>query len=369
MPEVACPSCRHILQVPEHLLGQRVACGKCRKEFEAPVATAQPVESPEVLPRQPSRPKWVDRPRPRIPDPWGRDEDKDWPTPDMLEREPLPRGGPAILDDVGETMATLPLFRSQRWAWIGFGIAAIVVGILIGTLGVISMLHSVQGRRNPGWVFAILGFLGVGVGFILMAIGFATHTLKLWVCKRGLVWERGRQISGALWDDVTEVQETVKRTIFVQRTYMGQQRVVREVEVREFYVGCQGRPDPLELFFTTNHNRFAKPFLDVLEYEALRGRLPCELERLDRGEKVYLGAFVLDHEGVTYDKHDFLPWADLTEITVRRNELNLFDANGRCWVSAKVSSLPFPRLLFLLLSMGMPVVPRRRDDDENPFRF
>ena len=391
MPRMLCPNCKATLDVPDALLGKTVACSACKKAFAVPGA-ATPVPTPTPVPvplptparREPQRPQpagfdWEEIPRTPPPSPWDdrrdRVPDVEWPRPRDLARKPLPKQGPDELDDLGEVLASMPLFGFERMLW--FGISALVLAAWFLFCGFVFQQFSKDVGIVAGFEFRqILFFAAVlivgPVGFIfsfLRALKFRPMTL--WLCSEGLAWQRNDKVGFAFWPDVHEVRVYSLRTIVTNQYGV----VVEKRELHRCTLTCYTSGADFHVIFSTENNRDAKAFRDVLEYEALCAKLPLELRKLNEGKSVKFDDFTVTSQGVEHKGSDFVRWSELATPSVKDGELTLKRTERTVWAKVKLEELRFAALFIRLIELGIstyqasrPAEERQRESD-NPFAF
>lgn len=195
---------------------------------------------------------------------------------------------------------------------------------------------AVNDQRVYGQWYNSAGVLAVGL--LLLVLGLVLVVKRgeaAWVClyDQGLVWQStGKEPVAMRWTDVDQV---VRSDVKVTTNGVG------GVVHRNTFVHGGGAVIAVTSAF---------PAVEDLTERIIAATVPVLLAsmagRLDRGETVSFGPLSMDGRGLSHE-HQRVAWSDVTEVRVRKSELQVLTARQRKpWVS--VTAVGFPNLVVML---------------------
>ncbi|MFD3517983.1 DUF6585 family protein [Streptomyces sp. NPDC058657] len=229
----------------------------------------------------------------------------------------------------------------KRFPWIVVLLPALV-GLPVLSLGVSA---AVEGRRSQGaWYYGlpllILGTAIVAAAGYLLFLALTRRQAQVWVghYQHGIVREIAGQVPEAYsWDEIDGVRRrstTVTNGITSATTHelRVRPREGAEITVNDAYKG-------------------AARFIDELDKEFTRVRLPQDWDRLKAGEQVDFFGAHLDPAGVGYLDHR-LGWREVGRVTVEQGWLEIRrHGDGKPWARLPVEMVQNLSIFLALAAM------------------
>jgi hypothetical protein len=257
--------------------------------------------------------------------------------------------------------------RTIGWALVG------VAGLaLLGAVGLLALKFALNrpwsaaiGLLNCSLIVFVIA-AGVGVWLLLKARG--TPAFRLWLCPRGLVWQKDEGADCCRWAELRNVHGGGTRIITVRRGGMFTDDKV--VNREQFFAYQIALPDGAFLHFNTRQTRLAKPFMDRVQFEVIQALVPESGRRLQAGETLTFGPFRIDTRAVWHGSKQ-VGWGELGRVDVVKGSLLLYRADGGVWAEepmARVAHAPvFIKMAEILIEAHAGSRPQQ--DQPNPFAF
>jgi hypothetical protein len=313
----------------------------------APARRPPPEPIPQALPaRRPStgtgpvwNPRWRSAP-----------DEPDTPPLDALACEPLPDDfTPQELDEVGHPLATLHAKMTQS-------VMTIIVGALVLLLGFAILVGGLYWglsvpSQNAWQVFTCTGIFGLvvlGIGGAVL-VPAAVKMLRrsgwvLWICRKGLVWERGGVTTIQLWHEVRGLRAQATRVSHQVRAVPFEKTVDVSWEYEFELKPQEGVPVK---FSSWDHGWQIKAAGDHIQNETGAALLPIAYRAFENGETVHFSPFHLDRRGMTFFD-DFATWSELEEVELARGKVVVRWHGGRVFAERKLSLIADGLVLWTL---------------------
>jgi hypothetical protein len=252
----------------------------------------------------------------------------------------------------GGALATFPLRKGRRWAWL---IAALVLLLTAGGIQAYGVYQAYQGWNRFG--AAVVGGtifkpLVVSGNLLLIGLVCATVAFVIWP-KSILLFHNGFALKGRLgqrlwrWQDVAALRMSITR-----RDIMGIHIGIAHVYTVEDYAGKR-------LVLSDNFSDVEK-LAQAIEENTFPILFERANQQFDLGRDVTFGPLVVNKTGIQIGRKNYL-WDEIQPIIVRRGYLQIARKETGLLGRAKVALEKIPNLRVLLNIIGRVVEIKTKD--------